>query len=387
MSHLAQIARAASPGTGVQFRREPYGNKGARRFLRDVIAMANADVEGPRYIIIGADVDEKGIKRLTSVTRDDFSGKPSYQGLVSDFVEPPIRLTYQPATVDGKRLGIFEIGDCQDRPYMMRIDHSEKLRRGDAYIRVDEASIKMGRQQLQEMFERKFRDSVSADRIEIGFPSEIIHKDLKIPTIDLGQLPSAIASTKLKQLLDIQKSVKASDSTAAMARLTHARLYGSDSPYEDRTPDELMEEMAQLETKYQMDDLHFLFETNAEKLQLVVYNQGDEPIQEASLSIVMPNHNAFHVANQLPKLPRDGKYVDRGADEQAAYPSVGLKDDAVHASSTLGEIPTGSLVNAFDAPLRICVGSDLDGRKLGIRYSLFGRNLRNAVNGKLRLLF
>jgi hypothetical protein len=386
-TNLAKIVRSATPGTGIQFRRQSYGNKGVREFLRDVIAMANAPIEGSRYIIVGAEFDKKGNKRLASVSRDDFSGKPSYQGLVTDFVEPPIRLKYQAVTVDGKRVGVFEINDCQDRPYMMRVDHSETLRRGDAYIRVDNAAIKMGRRQLQQMFERKFRDSVSGERIEIGFPGEIIHKDFKIRTVDLAQLPSAMASTKLKQLLDIQNSVKDSGSTTVMARLTHARLFGSDSPYENRTADELMEEMAAIEKKHALDDEHFLYETNAEQLQLVVYNQGDDPIQDASLSIVLPNHNSFYIANKLPKLRRNGEFVDRARGDTSEYPTVNLKDDAIHISNTLGEIPTHAPVNAFETPLRICVGSDLKGRRLGIRYSLFGSNLRTPAKGKLRLLF
>jgi hypothetical protein len=386
-TNLAKIVRAAAPGSGVQLRPEPYGKNGIRQFLRDVVAMANASVDGNRYIIIGAEIDKKGGKRLTSVSLDDFSGKPSYQALVSDYIEPPIRIKYQPASVDGKRVGVFEIGDCQDRPYMMRVDFSEKLRRGDAYIRVDDAAIKMGRRILQDMFERKFRDSVSAERVEVGFPGEIIHKDFRIKTIDLAQLPSAIASAKLKQLLDIQNSVKNSGSTTVMARLTHARLFGSDSPYENRSADELMAEMAEIERKYRNDDEHFMFEVNAEKLQIVVYNQGDEPIQDASLSILMPNHNAFFVANKLPKLRRNGEFVDRSGGDSSEYPTVNLKDDAIHISNTLGEIPTYAPVNAFDVPLRICVGSELKGRRLGIRYSLFGSNLRTPAKGKLRLLF
>lgn len=385
--NLAKIVRAAAPGAGVQLRPETYGSNGIRQFLRDVVAMANAYVDGVRYIIVGAEIDEKGNKRLASVSRNDFSGKPSYQGLVTDFIEPPIRLKYQAVNVDGKRIGVFEINDCQDRPYMMRADFSEKLRRGDAYIRVDDAAIKMGRRLLQDMFERKFRDSVSAERVEIGFPGEIIHKDFKIRTVDLDQLPSAIASAKLKQLLDIQNSVKDSGSTTVMARLTHARLFGSDSPYENRTADELMAEMAEIEKKHRFDDEHFLFETNAEQLQLVVYNQGDEPIQDAALSIVLPNHNSFYVANKLPKLRRNGEYVDRARSDSSDYPTVNLKDDAIHISNTLGEIPTYAPVNAFETPVRICVGSGLRGRKLGIRYSLFGSNLRAPAQGKLRLLF
>ena len=216
-----------------------------------------------------------------------------------------------------------------------------------------------------------------------GFAGEIVTRhrcqSLVSLLVDFG--------TKLHQLLDIQANTKDSGSTTVMARLTHARLYGSDRPYETRTPAELMAELAQIEKEHRTEDDHFLFETNAQKLQLVVYNQGDDPIQDASLAIVMPNHTAFYVASQLPKVLRNGKFVDRAAEEMSGYPSVNLKDNAVYVSNTLGEIPLNAPVNVFDIPLRICVGSDLKGRKLGIRYSLFGSNLRSPAKGKLRLLF
>ena len=387
MNDLRRIIRSATPGPGVQFRRKAYGSNRIRDFLRDVIAMANVAIEGSRYIIIGADFDKKGAKRLRSVAQDDFSGKPPYCALVSDFVEPPIRLKYHATNVDGKQLGVFEIGDCQDRPYMMRVDYSEKLRRGDAYTRVNDASIKMGRRQLQDMFERKFRKSVSADQIEVGFPGDIIHKNLTIPTVDLNQMPSVVARTKLKQILDIQSHSKNTGSTTGLIRLAHTQLFGSDNPYDTWTPEKLMNEMSNIETKHHNEDLNFLFEVNATMMQLVIYNQAEEPIRDASLSIAMPTHRAFYVASYLPKISRNGAFVDRSANEQAGYPAVNLKDQAVHVSNTLGEIPAGVPVNVFDTPLRICVGSDLRGRKLGVRYSLFGRNMRGPVKGTLRLHF
>ena len=161
--------------------------------------MANASVDGRRYIITGIEVDDKGQKNVHGVDRDDFSGNPAYQSLVTDYIEPPIRVTYQRVSFGGKHVGVYEIGNCQDRPYMMRMDQSEKLRRGDAYVRRQDTIVKMGRRQLQELFERKFHDSVSGDRIEIGFPGEIIHKEFRIPTVELAKLPSALAGAKLNQ--------------------------------------------------------------------------------------------------------------------------------------------------------------------------------------------
>lgn len=387
MNRLVKIARSATPGTSIQFRKLKYGDNDIRSFLRDVLAMANAPVEGPRYIVVGADFDSRGHKHLHTISADDFSGKPSYQSLANDYIEPPLRIRYKPVSIDGKRIGVFEIGDCQDRPYMMRIDYSEKLRRGDAYMRVNDVAIKMGRRQLQELFERKFRDSVSAVDIEVGFPGEIIHKDLTLQYCNLSHLPSTEASSKLKQFIKIQRSSKHTDSTNVMARLTHARLYGTDDPYVDRSPDELMQEMRQIRLKYRNQDRHFLFETHAAHVQLVVCNQGQEPIVDASLSIVMPNHNAFFVADQLSMVPSKSTFVDRTTDEIAAYPSVSLKDDAVHVTSKIGDIPVGEPVEIFGAPLRICVGADLRGKHFGLRYALHGKHLRSPAKGRLRLIF
>ena len=387
MNRLARIARSATPSTAVHFRKRAYGRDGVEAFLRDVLALANASVEGARYIITGMEFDKKGRKRMYSVDSDDFSGKPAYQSLANEHIEPPIRIRYQPVTVEGERVGVFEIGDCQDRPYMMRVDHSETLRRGDAYARVNDSTIKMGRRQLQSLFEKKFRDSVSAANIEIGFPGDIIHKDQKLETFNIAKLPSAVASAKLHELVEAQSRVHASTSNTAVARLTHARLFGTDSPYEDRSTDDIMAEMRQIERRYRDHDDFYLFEEHTTRLQLVVYNQSEEAIRDASLSLVMPNHNAFHVATGLPKVPRDDIFIARTPAEQAEYPAVSLHDDSVQVSVKLGDIEPGEPNEVFSEPLRICVGAELKGRRLGIQYSLFAQNLRSAAKGKLRLIF
>lgn len=227
MNRLLKIARTATPGTGVQLRKDKYGGGDLRSFLRDVLALANAPVDGPRYIIVGADFDSRGQKRLHSIDAEDFSGKPSYQSLANEYIEPPLRIRYKPVNIDGKRIGIFEIGD----------------------------------------------------------------------------------------------------------------------------------------------------------------SQGDEPIIDASLSIIMPNHNAFYVAETLPKVPRNDGFAARTPDEIAAYPSVTLKDDSVQVTSKIGDIPVGEPIDVFVSPLRLCVGKDLSGKRFGIRYALHGQNLRSPAKGKLRLLF
>ena len=78
-------------------------------------------------------------------------------------------------------------------------------------------------------------------------PGEIIHKDHRVEVCDLSDLPSAIAGSKLRQLIDIKNDIQKSGSSTMVARLTHARLFGTDSPYEERSKEELVDEMDESE--------------------------------------------------------------------------------------------------------------------------------------------
>ena len=387
MDHLLNIARSGTPDNGVQFRRHAYGNAGVREFLRDVLALANAAVEGSRYIVVGVDFDDKGRKSAHGVDAEDFTGKPSYQSLANEFIEPPVRIRYKPVSLDGARVGVFEIGDCQDQPYMMRVDFDERLRRGDAYRRINNTAIKMGRRQLMELFERKFRDSVSAGDIEVGFPGEIIHKHCSVATCDLADMPSALASRKLEEMLQIRRASRNTGSTTMVARLTHARLYGTEGPYVERSPEDMMAELKEIRRTFSNQDNNFLFEERAKELQLVIYNQGDERINDASITLVLPNHNDFYVADTLPRRLVNGRFVDRTPDEIAKYPAVSLRDDAIQVTCAVGDIPAGEPANAFAMPLRICVGNALRGRRFGLRYAVHGQNLRAPALGQLKLRF
>ena len=385
MLKLANIVQHAPAGPGVQFRRTAYGRKGTREFLRDVVAIANASVEGSRYIITGVEIDAAGRRRVTGVDSGDFNGKPSYRALVSEFIEPPVRLSYQAVDLDGKTVGVYQIGDCQDRPYMLRIDHSETLRRGDAYMRVNDRAVKLGRRQLQTLFEEKFRDSVSASQLEIGFPGDILYKDCHIATCNLDDLPSNVASAKLRELIGARRG--GFGATTTLVRLTHARLFGSDSPFEDRGVDELMRQLEGIGQQYRDADRWFLHEARAESIQLAILNQGDEALRDASLTVVLPNHDDIHVARELPPVRLGGRFERRDSDEQASYPAVSVRDGAVHVSTKLGDVPAGEVQNAWRSPLRLCVNSTLAGRRIGVSYTLFAQNLRTPATGRLRLFF
>lgn len=387
MSRHKSIAEKATEGPGTRLRRKHYGAGSIASFLRDVVALANSPAEGPRYLVVGVAVDEAGRRRYRDVPAADFSGDPPYVKLVGEYVEPALRLRYEPATINGVRVGVFEIDACHDQPYMLRVDHCERLRRGDAWAFAGGRATRLGRSQLQRMFEAHFRDAVSADRIEVGFPGDIVHKELDVATIDLEQRPSELARAKLKHVANVKRKSQGTGATTMLARLTHARLFGTEATYEDASPTDLLASGERTGDDYRGHDEHFMFELHGHRLQLVVANHGSEPLTGASLSLAMPTHRALFVADRLPPLVRDGEVVERGMLEADAYPGVVLREDAIRIAIPLGDIAPGAPFAVFDSPPRLAAGSALADRRLALRYTLTASNLRLPVKGKLRIRF
>lgn len=385
MDRLAKLVRTAAPSAGLAFRARPYGRDGRRDLLRDVIAMANAPVEGPRHIVVGIETDAGGHRTPTHVTAEALDDDAACAALVAEFIEPPVDIAYHTTSVDGAAVGVFEIGSCRDRPYMMRRDFSETLRRGDAYVRTNDAAVKLGRSQLARMFEQKFRVALSNDSIEVGFAGDILHKALEIQATDLTDLPSAQAAAKLRQMAALRKRSRARGSTTLIARLTYARLFGADDPYEDRPLEDLEEEIRAIRADYRDEDEHFLFAERGQALELAVLNQGEETVRDASLAIALPANPDFHVADRPPPVREDGELQPPVADEVARYPSVSRGKNAVRVAVSIGDLPPGEIVRVFDFPLRVTAGLPLAGRRFALQYSLLATNLRGPADGKLRL--
>lgn len=387
MNRLLDIVTEAETGAGVQFRANEYGQRGIRQFLVDVIAMANAPVDGNRYIVTGVAVDGDGQRQFQSVDPQDFSGKPAYESLVAEYVDPPLRLKYRPVRVKDRHVGVYEIGECRDKPYMMRIDYSERLRRGDAYVRAGDAAIKAGRRMLLQLFESRSPCAVAKDTIEVGFSGDVIQKKRRVPTVDLRQLPSRVERGKLGELIAARRKTRGSGSTTTMARLVHTQLFGADTPFDEQTLTGLAERLDYVDTKFHAEDQWFLFETHAQRLQLAVFIQGRVPLENASLTLRMPRHKALHVANGLPPDPGNPPLADDGDAGLVDYPAVSARGKEIYVASVLGDVAAGVPIEVFELPLRICAGSQLASKRLSLRYRLFGSNLRQPVDGSLQLHF
>jgi hypothetical protein len=125
------------------------------------MAMANANtVAIRRYIIIGGKHFPDGNREYHSIT--EFRDDSEYQDLVRNNIEPEIKFSYKPVTIDGHLIGVFEISECVHRPYVIKKQYN-KLEQGTCYIRRGSQQARVVRSDIEIMYEERYKKQREKD--------------------------------------------------------------------------------------------------------------------------------------------------------------------------------------------------------------------------------
>ena len=385
LKSLEDIVKEGQNNEGVLFRRGAYTNQSQVELLRDVLSLANAHVDGHRYIILGAEPGIVGAV-LSGIPREQIDSTHRYHALVRDYIEPPLNIWAKAFHVDGKQLVALTLEGCEDKPYMMRADHSAQLRRGDTWIRIKTEAQRMGRRQLETVFAERFAEPLFSGKVDIGFDGDMLTHERSLQTADSSQLPSVDARAKLETLIEAKEQAHtASDENTFITRLTHARLFGADKPYQSHSVAELRAELDKIEEHYRDRDEYFRFVEKGEKLNLVVFNESKQEIQAASIALMVPKAPRFGVARRVPGNPAHEGSARKVYDDESSYPTVTELETSYQVTESLGTLLPGKTTLAFKEPLRLFADKALEGKRVVIHYKLFGGNLRRPIMGKLDL--
>jgi len=103
--------------------------------LKDILAMANSLSDGSKYIITGVKDVGNGIKDIRGISPNMACDDANYQQLVLNNIEPDIKFQYYPIMLsDNKVLGVFELKDNNQRPYVLKKQYG-RLHAGLCLIR------------------------------------------------------------------------------------------------------------------------------------------------------------------------------------------------------------------------------------------------------------
>lgn len=123
------------------------------------MAMANSRYIGDKYIIIGIKDKPEG-KEIKGINKDEFVDSSIYNQIISSNLEPEIEFNYFKFEMNGKILGVFQIYNTTDKPYMLRKKYSS-LNERLCYIRKGSTNSLANRRDYDYMYEKKGEFKVS----------------------------------------------------------------------------------------------------------------------------------------------------------------------------------------------------------------------------------
>jgi hypothetical protein len=382
MGDIDQLVRFEVANSAVGFRERAYGRKDRQEFLRDMLGLANAETRGPRYLIVGVRDSVGGARSVTGISEEDAATVHELTArLIAEFIEPLLELRIDERLIDGKRVVIIMLPECDDPPYLLKRNASSAMRVGSGWIRRGAEFRRLGRADLQRMFEAKLLSRSASAEVRIGFAGHFLEQVLHLPVMSVGELPSQAASAKIRKLLAAREVVEQQcvDDRTRMQRLVHAQLFGLDSAYQPHSEETLMAKLERASEEYEAADRYCEFEERAHKVNLVIENVGGAPFEHGTLVLDFPRMDGFEVVDRLWPSPTGKKPPFE------AYPTVDIGSRTVRVQTTIGAIAAGSKGMAFAEPLRLCLREPGAGRVVPVSYTLYVRSLRASISGALRI--
>lgn len=382
---LEDIICYESEKTSVDFKQKQYSRSSHVDLLKDIMAMANADVTEERYIITGVDYHSSKKRKILGIPESEFADDADYQQLVKKNIEPDIRFSYSSFLIDGKLVGIFKIGPCLDPPYLMKKDYTP-LFQGDGYIRKGTSQVKLARADYDRIYQAKQRRDLGR-KIKIGIGDELV-SNLTTPDCTI-EFPSYRALGKIVGILEGRKL-----GVDSRIRVPAVKNYGLDgTPYEWRSNDDLESILVNLADIYAEDDSYFIQE-EAFCLNIGVQNEEDEYIKNATFILEIPKVIGINVLDRLEHKPLRSlsmhvEAMKRGFSHphSSRYPHVEDADTKYLVRQPVGDIINHLHRDLFPVPLRIIVEPDAAGKTISLDYKLFGENLHRPIEGRINLTF
>ena len=138
----------------LDFKTKMYSRKGTPDILKDIMAMANSNHLGKKYIIMGIEDDGIGGKNPCGITPEEKVDSSTYQQFIYNNIEPDVHFNLYYRDYLGKELAIIEIGDTRDKPYVIKKDFKE-IKQGLCLVRKGSTNAVANRGDFEYMYSEK----------------------------------------------------------------------------------------------------------------------------------------------------------------------------------------------------------------------------------------
>ena len=392
--NLDELIEYESENTSLDFKAEEYG-KNNFELIKDVMSMANAHTNRKKYIIVGVKDNPNEDREIIGLKT--ISDQAILENIIQENIEPIIHFKYYKYEFKGKMLGIIEIGDNRNRPYMMKKDNAS-LKKGDSWIRKGSRQSRVVREDIDKMIQERL-SYIDTKEIKIGIGNNFEKEQyIKIPVINLDEKPSNIEKNRLEELLEKLRSYDKEDKKREKLFLVNKNFgeYLNDSKkirvgtnflgqsvyYDEK---KILEKIKNVTTEFYDEDYYFLLEENSLKLNFSIYNGTNIFLEDVKIEFKIPK-DVFFVAESIPEKPHyDSIGMKLPSSFIMGYPNVELENNYYIVTEYFDNIRHKDLTRIFSEDLRCCKVRKYKGNKINIKYKISAKNLETPIEGTLDL--
>ena len=403
--NLDDIIEFDEEGTNLDFKKEEYSKSDYVSLLKDVLSMANATNPETKRIVIGVKHRPGDNKEFIGIKK--LSDQVILENIIQENIEPNINFKYYPYPFKNVTLGIIDIFDNANKPYMMKKDYGV-LKKGEMWIRKGSRQSRVTREDIDKMFDYRKR-TVFDNKVTIGFGKELNNETFISKTIvTKEEFPSAIRKKELEKLIErlnsryFEDNVRKDIEKAPLERLTSIgmELFGEfrDSDKSIRvgynrmtglpiykSKEQIQDDIKNIQDIYSEEDNYFLYEVNSIKFNCVIYNDGAEFLEDVKIEMYF-NPDVFCISDEIyddpstkPLIYADVKPVNYN------YPTVYEDDGYVVAEYYHNQIRHKTFTNVFDEDLRILVFPNVNVNDVKIKYRISAKNLATPIENSLQI--
>lgn len=379
MTDLQAIITSAPVSDTMRFRSRPYGQD-SERFLIDILALANAKGVPIRMLCLGVEANEDG-RQIIGLPDESLNATEDLVHLVASFIEPKLNIRYQTVSIEQKSVAVLVLSQVTETPYLMAKDYSQSLAQGSGFVQNQGRVRRLGRNDLLQLFKTSRTAKPVQKGVLIAFATKDLKRELSLPALPLHQLPSRVAGDRIRSFMtakaEADKAANLEDSR--IERLMHARLYGHTAPYQQLSPEALLEKLANASVEHADADRYYTAELRSHKINFVLFNSTETEYKDVNLRFEIPTMHGLEISDQIYAAPNSGQEVPTG------YPALTLGKESISASVSWKRIPAGSRITTFSQPLRVQLREAAIGRTLSVRYFLQAKNLDDMLMGTLTI--
>jgi hypothetical protein len=378
MAKLEDLARFENANSALAFRERAYGPADAVPFLQDVLALANAEVNGPRFLFVGVH-DVAAGRTFPGMSAEALAVmRQTLPTLLARAVEPPLKLTMRALEVQEATIALLCLSECHNAPYLLRRPVAG-LPAGIGWLRRGTKQTQLTRGDLERLFAQRLAPTAASIDLRVAFAGNPPSEELELPVLDLAELPSAVAADRLRRMLEAKEDAKnvLGRTETRFDRLMHAQIFGMERAYEPHSDESLRVMIHKAKDEYAAADRHYELVVRAHALALVACNRSSSALESVMLRLRLPNIPGVGVADRL--------YSPTGVEVEppGAYPLVRVGKRVIDIESDLGSLPAGATVPAFREPLRLWLRAPAAGKSIALDYVVHARELREPIRDTL----